>query len=243
MRETGVEAGLLFNGSQLRLVVAPKGESSGHLTFPLQDPAEVGGRLMFSGLGLLLGQSRVFFDPDGAWLADVLKASRSFQAVVSTALADQVLAALWNLLRGFEQAGQITRHQGKTLLGSMPDQDPQRLYRGLITVLMRLVFLLYAEEEALMPADAICGQNYKVSRIFAQLQQDAAEFADTMEQRYGAWAGLMSLCRLVFDGGGTTADYLPARRGQLFDPEVYPSLETPWLSNGVVCNLLRRSSP
>ena len=29
LRETGVEAGLLFNGSQLRLVVAPKGESSG----------------------------------------------------------------------------------------------------------------------------------------------------------------------------------------------------------------------
>jgi hypothetical protein len=35
LREAGVEAGLLFNGSQLRLVVAPKGESSGHLTFTL----------------------------------------------------------------------------------------------------------------------------------------------------------------------------------------------------------------
>ena len=50
LRETGVEAGLLFNGSQLRLVVAPKGESSGHLTFTLADLAEVSGRLMFSGL-------------------------------------------------------------------------------------------------------------------------------------------------------------------------------------------------
>jgi len=81
--------GSLFNGGQLRLVVAPKGESSGHLTFPLQKLAEVGGRLMFSGLDLLLGQSRVFFDPDGARLADVLKASRSFQAVVSNTLADR----------------------------------------------------------------------------------------------------------------------------------------------------------
>lgn len=115
LRETGVEAGLLFNGSQLRLVVAPKGESSGYLTFPLQDLADVSGRLMFSGLDLLLGQSRVFFDPDGARLADVLKASRSFQAVVSNTLADQVLAALWYLLRGFEQADRITQRQGKTL--------------------------------------------------------------------------------------------------------------------------------
>ena len=239
LRETGVEAGLLFNGSQLRLVVAPKGESSGYLTFPLQDLADVSGQLMFSGLDLLLGQSRVFFDPDGARLADVLKASRSFQAVVSNTLADQVLAALWHLLRGFEQADRITQRQGNTLLGSMPDEDPQRLYGGLITVLMRLVFLLYAEDEALMPADAIYEQNYKVSGIFEQLQQDAAGFPDTMEQRYGAWAGLMSLCRLVFHGGGATADYLPARRGQLFDPEEHPWLETPWLSDGVVFNVLR----
>ncbi|MEB3353742.1 MAG: SAM-dependent methyltransferase, partial [Cyanobacteriota bacterium] len=104
LRETGVEAGLLFNGVQLRLVVAPKGESSGHLTFRLADLAEVSGRLMFSGLQLLLGQSPVFLDPDGTRLADVLKKSRSFQAVVSNALAVQVLAALWDLLRGFQQA-------------------------------------------------------------------------------------------------------------------------------------------
>ena len=75
-------------------MVAPKGESSGHLTFPLAELAELGGRLMFAGLELLLGQSPVFLDPDGYRLSDVLKKSRSFQAVVSNALADQVLAAL-----------------------------------------------------------------------------------------------------------------------------------------------------
>ncbi|KKZ10845.1 MAG: hypothetical protein TE42_09350, partial [Candidatus Synechococcus spongiarum SP3] len=67
----------------------------------------------------------------------------------------------------------------------------------MITVLMRLVFLLYVEDKALMPTDAVYEQNYKVSGIFAQLQQDAAQFPDTMGQRHGAWAGLMSLCRLV----------------------------------------------
>ena len=103
---------------------------------------------------------------------------------------------------------------------------------------MRLVFLLYAEDEALMPTDAVYEQNYKVSGIFEQLQQDAAEFPDTMEQRFGAWAGLMSLCRLVFDGGGPSVDYLPARHGQLFDPAAYPWLETPWISDGVVLSVL-----
>ncbi|MBM5825652.1 MAG: SAM-dependent methyltransferase [Cyanobacteria bacterium M_surface_10_m2_119] len=239
LRETGVEAGLLFNGAQLRLVVAPKGESSGHLTFRLADLAEVSGRLMFSGLGLLLGQSHVFLDPDGTRLADVLKKSRSFQAVVSNALADQVLAALWDLLRGFQQADELSQRQDVDLLGDLPERDPQQLYGGLITVLMRLVFLLYAEDEALMPSDAVYEQNYKLSAIFEQLQQDESDYPDTMEQRFGAWAGLMSLCRLVFDGGGPTTDYLPARHGQLFDPTVYPWLETPWVSDGVVLAVLR----
>ncbi|WP_188022380.1 DNA methyltransferase [Synechococcus sp. RS9907] len=239
LRETGVEAGLLFNGSQLRLVVAPKGESSGHLTFRLSELAEVSGRLMLSGLDLLLGQSHVFLDPDGYRLSDVLKKSRSFQAVVSNALADQVLAALWDLLRGFQQADELSQQQDNPLLGDLPERDPQQLYGGLITMLMRLVFLLYAEDEALMPSDAVYEQNYKLSAIFEQLQQDESEYPDTMEQRFGAWAGLMSLCRLVFDGGGPTVDYLPARHGQLFDPDVYPWLESPWVSDGVVLALLR----
>ncbi len=239
LRETGVEAGLLFNGSQLRLVVAPKGESSGHLTFRLSELAEVSGRLMLSGLDLLLGQSHVFLDPDGYRLSDVLKKSRSFQAVVSNALADQVLAALWDLLRGFQQADELSQQQDNPLLGDLPERDPQQLYGGLITMLMRLVFLLYAEDEALMPSDAVYEQNYKLSAIFEQLQQDESEYPDTMEQRFGAWAGLMSLCRLVFDGGGPTVDYLPARHGQLFDPDVYPWLGSPWISDGVVLAVLR----
>ncbi|MDH4404476.1 MAG: N-6 DNA methylase, partial [Cyanobium sp. D14.bin.5] len=61
---------------------------------------------------------------------------------------------------------------------------------------------------------------------------------DTMEQRYGAWAGLMSLCRLVYAGGGATTGYLPARKGHLFEPGAYPWLETPWISDGVVLSVL-----
>ena len=239
LRETGVEAGLLFNGLLLRLIVAPKGESSGHITFRLSDLAEVSGRLMLSGLDLMLGQNNVFLQQDGYLLVDVLKKSRSYQAVVSNALADQVLSALWEILRGFQQADELCKSQDFLLLGDLPEEDPQQLYGGLITLLMRLVFLLYAEDEALMPKDDVYEQNYKVSGIFEQLQQDAAEYHDTMDQRYGSWTGLMSLCRLVFDGGGASEDYLPARHGQLFDPNLYPWLETFWISDSVVLSVLR----
>ena len=46
-----------------------------------------------------------------------------------------------------------------------------------------------------------------------------------MADRRGAWASLLSLFRLVYDGGGADPNYLPARHGELFDPDAYPFLE------------------
>ena len=47
-----------------------------------------------------------------------------------------------------------------------------------------------------------------------------------MDHRYGAWAQLLVLFRLIHDGGrhGRTSAS-PARQGYLFDPDRYPFLE------------------
>jgi hypothetical protein len=239
LRECGVEQGLLFNGSRLRLVVAPRGESSGHLTFHLPELAEVGGRAMLAGLRRLLGREAVLDAGPGLRLVDVIQASRGYQAVVSEALADQVLAGLWALLRGFQRADQLSAGLGEPLWGNLPERDPQHLYGGLVTVMLRLVFLLYAEDTDLMPSEPVFEQNYKLTTLLAQLQRDEATYPDTMEQRYGAWCGIVSLFRLVYEGGGPSAEYLPARKGQLFDPRPYPWLRTPWISDAVVLAVLR----
>ena len=44
LRETGVPAGLLFNGRALRLISAPRGESSGWLEFHVADMIQTAGR-------------------------------------------------------------------------------------------------------------------------------------------------------------------------------------------------------
>jgi hypothetical protein len=93
-------------------------------------------------------------------------------------------------------------------------------------VLLRLVFLLYAEERGLMSGDAVYVRHYSVAGLFEKLREDAGRHPDTMDQRYGAWARLVSLFRFVWTGGGDgTALNLPGRRGTLFDPNVYPFLE------------------
>ncbi|WAL62463.1 Eco57I restriction-modification methylase domain-containing protein [Thermocoleostomius sinensis] len=222
LREAGVPIGILCNGTDIRLVYAPKGESSGHLTFPVQAMCEVSGRLILGAMEMLLSAYRVFTAPTGRRLKDLLEESRKYQAEVSTALANQVVDALWELLRGFQMADAAVNGR---LLGELASQNPQHIYGGLITTLMRLVFLLYAEDEGLMPGDDLYQRNYAVSGLFERLRSDAGNYPDTMDQRYGAWAWLLSLFRLVYDGGGETPEYLPARHGQLFDPDEYAFLE------------------
>ena len=222
LREKEIPVGLLVNDTRLRLVYAPRGESSGHVTFRLSEMRPVAGRPILGALCMLLGVERLFQVPPNKRLPNVLKESRKYQNEVSTRLAEQVLGALDELVRGFELAD---ADRGGDLLRHAIADDPQHVYGGLITVLLRLVFLLYAEERALTPGDAVYVRHYSVSGLFDKLRADAGRFPDTMDQRFGAWAQLVSLFRLVHDGGGDGRLYLPARHGTLFDPERYAFLE------------------
>lgn len=251
LKETKVYTGLLCNGTELRLVYAPLGESSGHLTFPVQAMCEVSGRLILGAMEMLLSADRLFNVPSDRRLSAILEKSRKYQNDVSIKLAEQVLEALWDLLRGFQIADATTK---SGLISDIATTAPQHIYGGLITVLLRLVFLLYAEDRGLMSQDAVYTRYYSVSGLYERLREDAGNYPDTMDQRYGAWAWLLSLFRLVYDGGGHADLYLPARHGQLFDPDEYPflegrlqsteyqtgeSLEPPRVSDGVIHRVLQ----
>lgn len=223
LRETGVTAGLLFNGHALRVISAPRGESSGWLQFDVAAMAQTAGRPICSAMRLLLRQQRLLTLPKEKRLAALLDDSRKFQNEVSEKLAEQVLHALYELLRGFQAAHDASEG---TLLREPLDHDPDEVYHGLLTVILRLVFLLYAEERDMLPTeDETFGQYYSLAGLFARLRDHAAHFPDTMDQRYGAWAQLLVLFRMVHDGATAGEVRLPARHGGLFDPDRYPFLE------------------
>lgn len=222
LRDTGVAAGLLVSGSELRLCYAPRGESSGHLGFPIAAMCTVSGRPLLAALHMLLSEHRVFSAPDGQRLLDLLRESRKYQSEVSNRLAEQVLSALWDLLRGFQAADEAAHGR---VLYDLPRQDPQQIYGGLLTVIMRLVFLLYAEDQGLLPSDPVYAKNYAIGGLFERLRRDAGLYPDTLDQRFGAYAWLLSTFRMVFDGGAHGTLQLPTRHGQLFNPDEYPFLE------------------
>jgi hypothetical protein len=222
LRETSVPIGLLFNRNQFRLVYAPRGETSGYATFNVDEMAQVAGRPMFAALHMLLGVERLFSLADKQRLPYILENSRKYQNTVSTALAEQVTSALFELLRGFQAAndqrvGELLRH--------VLANNPQHVYHGLLTVLMRLVFVLYAEDRGLVSSDPTYTNHYSVSGLFERLRSEAGRFPDTMDQRFGAWAQLLTLFRLVYEGGQHAELKISARKGYLFDPARYPFLE------------------
>jgi hypothetical protein len=222
LRQTGVPAGLLFNGRALRLLSAPRGESSGWLDFRVGDMLQTAGRPISAAMRLLLGEQRLLSLPRAQRLAALLEESRKFQNEVSERLAEQVLHALYELLRGFQSANEVSK--GDLLRYTLADH-PDEVYRGLLTVILRLVFLLYAEERDMLPEDEVFLRNYSITGLYERLREDAALYPDTMEQRYGAWAQLVALFRIIHDGADAGAMHLPKRHGVLFDPDRYPFLE------------------
>ena len=254
LRGTGAPAGLLFNGTSLRLISAPRGESSGWLDFRVQDMVQTAGRPIAAAMRLLLNERRLLAVPQQQRLAGLLAESRKFQNEVSERLAEQVLHALYELLRGFQTAHDASKGE---LLATPLAHNPDDIYRGLLTLVLRLVFLLYAEERDLLPQDDTYLSGYSLSGLHQRLTEDAAQHPDTMDQRYGAYAQLLALFRMIHDGAHSGAMKLPPRHGALFDPERYRFLEgrghqiggarqvserieAPWVSDGTIYRVLEK---
>jgi hypothetical protein len=246
LRDTGVPTGLLVTDETLRMVYAPKGgESSGWFEVPLRALGTVAGRSMLGGLKLLLDRTRLFSDGPDRRLPALLDASRRSQAEVSTKLATQVLGALHALMHGLHAAS-------PSALSSITREQPAIMYEGLLAVLLRLVFLLYAEDRGLIPsrddpmARAFYEQGYGVRALHTRLLEDAALHPDTMEERRGAWHRLLALFRLVHVGDAT--GWMRGRGGKLFDPTSFPFLQgqtaptdpiqVPLVSDGCVLRVL-----
>ena len=190
LRETGIPIGLLCNDRCLRLIYAPSGESSGHITFEFSDMASPAGRPILSAFHMLLSVESLFMSSEGQGLPDLLRRAGKPRPKFRHGCPQQVLAALYQLKQGFVAAD---ARKGDGELAELARQEPQELYSGLITALMRLVFILYAEDRGLMSDHPVYQQNYSLGGLYARLRDDASAWPGTMDQRFGAWAQLLSL--------------------------------------------------
>ncbi len=219
---SGVRLGLVTNGEQWLLVNAPARETSGFTSWftPLwlEEP------LTLQAFRTLLSVSRFFGVSDQETPEALLDRSAADQQEVTDQLGRQVRDAVEILIQALDR---IDKDSGRALLR---DVDETRLYESALTVMMRLVFLLAAEERDLLPGKEtdreIYDASYAASTLRAQLRAAADRAGEEiLERRHDAWSRLVAAFRAVYGGVRHERLELAAYGGGLFDPDRFPFLE------------------
>ncbi len=213
-RAADVRLGLVTNGEQWMLVDAPVGAVTTFASWyaRLWGPEPVTLQAFVNLLGI-----RRFFVDRSQQLPALLDNSLKFQDEVTDALGEQVRRAVEVLVQALDRAD-VDRN--RELLDGV---EPAELYEAGLTVMMRIVFLLSAEERGLLLlGDERYEANYAVSTLRMQLRSESEEI---LERRWDAWSRLLSIFRAVYGGIDHEAMRLPALGGSLFDPDRFPFLE------------------
>ncbi|WP_315783148.1 Eco57I restriction-modification methylase domain-containing protein [Bradyrhizobium sp. SZCCHNPS1003] len=213
-RATGARLGLVTNGEHWMFVDAPVNAATTMANWYArlwgQEP------LTLQAFVNLLGIRRFFVDRSEQ-LPALLDKSLEHQDEVTDALGEQVRRAVEVLIQGLERADVDRKRE---LLEGI---EPTELYEAGLTVMMRIVFLLSAEERGLLlMGDPRYEANYAISTLRLQLRASSDEI---LERRWDAWSRLLSMFRAVYGGIDHDSMRLPALGGSLFDPDRYPFLE------------------
>src|SRR5690606_18351634 len=135
----------------------------------------------------------------------------------------QVRKAVELLVAAIGRADVRERERGGRGLQDVPAHD---VYRGAVAVMMRIVFLLFAEERKLLPADEeLYASTYSVGRLCAELEQRVIEGSEEdLEHSFAAWHRLLAVFNAVYYGIDHPRLRLHAHDGPLFDPSAFPWL-------------------
>lgn len=213
-RSLGCRLGLVTNGERWMLVDAPVGAvtsfASWYARLWNQEP------ITLQAFVHLLGIRRFFVD-DSEQLPALFDSSLKYQDEVTDALGEQVRRAVEVLIQSLDKADQ---DRNRELLYDVKEPE---LYEAALTVMMRLVFLLSAEERGLLLlGDERYEANYALSTLRMQLRKVPEEI---LERRWDAWSRLLAIFRAIFCGVEHENLRLPALGSSLFDPDHFPFLE------------------
>ena len=213
-RSLGCRLGLVTNGERWMLVDAPVGAvttfASWYARIWSQEP------ITLQAFVHLLGIRRFFVD-ETEQLPALFDRSLKYQDEVTDALGEQVRRAVEVLIQTLDKADQ---DRNRELLHDVKEPE---LYEAALTVMMRLVFLLSAEERGLLlMGDERYEANYALSTLRMQLRKESEEI---LERRWDALSRLLAIFRAVFGGIEHENLRLPALGGSLFDPDRFPFLE------------------
>lgn len=177
---------------------------------------------VFSGVRALLDPrclaSRVPNERLDALFRDSVDAAEE----ITEQLGAQVRQAVELLVAAFSDAA---LHEAGSEDGPVLSEDPDEVYQAAVTTMMRVVFLLFAEERDLMPTSTLYSEGYAMSGRLDELERRSTEEGgQSLDATSRTWHRLLATSRALYSGVSTEDMRLPAYGGSLFDPSRYPFL-------------------
>lgn len=141
---------------------------------------------------------------------------------ITEALGAQVRRAVELLIQSFSESGRDAQPRGEP--DPLPD-DTHQSYEAAVTIMMRIVFLLFAEERGLLPSGELFEQGYGISRELDRLQaREAEESEEALDATSLTWHRLLATSQALYGGASFENMRVPAYGGSLFDPDRFPFL-------------------
>ncbi|PJM93996.1 Eco57I restriction-modification methylase domain-containing protein [Streptomyces sp. CB01373] len=228
LRHHGVPLGLVTDGRWWCLVWAPLGGVTTTAVFDTIGWNEAAERNVVRAFVSLLRRRRFFEYDEPESLVGLLKASLAAGEDVTEALGVQVRQAVELLVDAIGRADVRAVENGAAGLHA-DGVGASEVYWASVAVMMRVVFLLFAEERGLLPADnEVYARSYSARFLRDELKARADEEGETsLEHTTSAWHRLIALFHAVHGGVDHPGSgfHLPAYDGSIFDPDKYPWLE------------------
>ncbi len=147
------------------------------------------------------------------WLDRHREGSESYARAVSDKLKDLIFDEVFEgLAAGFV-------HYRKTELSIKKETDVNRneIFKGCLTLLYRLLFLLYAESRNLLPVDEDGYKNVSLLKLKEDINKDIKRLGPgkISKRSYAYWARLEGLCNIIAQGD--PALNVPVYNGGLFE--------------------------
>ncbi|MFM9262542.1 DNA methyltransferase [Rhodococcus sp. 5A-K4] len=220
LRENKSEIGIVTDGRWWGLVFAREGSMAASgivdaLTW-VEEPRTRDAFLT------LIGRQHIIGGEPSERLPVLFEESVAAAEEITEALGGQVRSAVELLIQSFSESAADARRRG------LPDPLPARThdtYEAAVTVMMRVVFLLFAEERGLLPTGELFEQGYGISRDLARLvARESEESEEALDAMSLTWHRLLATSSALYSGASFESMRMPAYGGSLFDPARFPFL-------------------
>lgn len=221
LRHSGIRVGVVTDGRWWAIVSAAPGTMTASgivdaLTW-VEEPAT---RNAFAAL---LAPIRLIGGREDHRLPALFADSVLAAEQVTEALGVQVRKAVELVVAAFAESADDAHRRGEP--SPLPD-DGEVIYDAVVTVLMRVVFLLFAQERGLLPqGDLFEGAYGLIGQLDVLDGRAREEGEDSLDATHLTWHRLLATSRALYDGASFEDLRLPAYGGSLFDAARFPFLD------------------